>query len=352
MLDEDFHKTKTKRRLKKKDVPVVPLDSITYHSEGIAKMWKFVVNKRIVVERDLFEQAQNYLEIMNLFVKPSIVCSVLNFGPYYPQLVCEFYVNLSHQFDNEGSLDYRKVHVNEHCFVFSAYLINRFLNCQVPENVTEQRSFMSDLVFELTRRVKRAWPKKDQLPCSDLSVKYVLLHKIGIENWCPSSHKYSLSTPLENLLYQIGTMEKFNYGIFILNQIKRHIASQATKVPFRVSNGAGKGSPSTYSDIPRPLPPALSFSYILYKVKHVPGLVHIDVFVTESGPIIKFLLTPCRKKGMHGLANKSIDLGSLAHNIYARNTEVDDVLNFLRSTLDCPEQGGSSGAQDNNVVEY
>lgn len=78
--------------------------------------------------------------------------------------------------------------------------------------------------------MKRPWGKSGQLPCSDLSVKYALLHKIRAENWCPLSQKLELSTSLASLLFQIGTKSKFNYGVFIFNQMTRHIGLQGVKL--------------------------------------------------------------------------------------------------------------------------
>ncbi|XP_038887175.1 uncharacterized protein LOC120077362 [Benincasa hispida] len=269
-------------------------------------------DNRIVVERDLSEQAQDCLKFMSLLVKVEIVYTLLNLEPYYPNLVREFYVNLSHQFNNVGNSDYRKVHR------VSDMLGSRKVNC---------------LAF---------------------SVKYVLLHKIGIENWFPSSHKFGLSTTLASLLYQIDTGAEFNYGVLNFNQIKRHIGSQATKVLscfHRLICGillAQKPNLLLNSDVPRPLISTLSFSYRLYQGKHVPDLVHTDVPVTENGPARKFLLTPCEKKMMHMLANESKDLGVLAQNVSACKIEVDDMLNLLRSALDGTNHGESFDARDDN----
>lgn len=46
-----------KRKASLKFVLVVPLDSISFNTEDSAKMWKFVVNRRIGVQKDILEQA-------------------------------------------------------------------------------------------------------------------------------------------------------------------------------------------------------------------------------------------------------------------------------------------------------
>lgn len=64
-----------------------------------------------------------------------------------------------------------------------------------------------------------------------LSVKYALLHWIGITNWCPLSHRSSLYVSVATLIYHIRTKSPFNFGVFVLNQIKHHIGSKALKLP-------------------------------------------------------------------------------------------------------------------------
>lgn len=57
------------------DFQVGPLSSYCalgwhfFHTEDGARMWKFVVNRCIVVEKELFEQTQDNIEIMDLLVK-------------------------------------------------------------------------------------------------------------------------------------------------------------------------------------------------------------------------------------------------------------------------------------------
>lgn len=94
--------------------------------------------------------------------------------------------------------------------MFSTTVINLYLRRIVPDNVIEQHPSIHDLVFELIGGACSSWTKKNQLPIVVLGVKYALLHKISIYNWCPSSHKYRLSIALTKLLYQIGTWAQFN----------------------------------------------------------------------------------------------------------------------------------------------
>lgn len=116
--------------------------------------------------------------------------------------------------------------------MISPAIINQFLKRNTPKNVTEQRPSLGDLVFELTGGTCSSWPKKDQLPTTVLSAKYALLLRIGISNWFSSSLRSGIFVSLTTLIYQIGTKSPFNFGAFVLNQIKHHIGSKALKLPF------------------------------------------------------------------------------------------------------------------------
>ncbi|KAA0050547.1 envelope-like protein [Cucumis melo var. makuwa] len=50
------------------------------------------------------------------------------------------------------------------------------------------------------------------IPAVALSIKYCILHKIGIANWFPSSHASSVSAALGTFLYRIYNDNKVNTG--------------------------------------------------------------------------------------------------------------------------------------------
>ncbi|XP_038889203.1 uncharacterized protein LOC120079088 [Benincasa hispida] len=156
-----------------------------------ASLWKYVVKRNIVDEKELSYRTQECAKLMELIQT--------------------------------------KVHIRRHAFDFSAAVINQFLCRNVPENVREQHPSLRDLVFELTGGARSTWPHKGQLSTTALSVKYVLLHRIGSYNWCPSLHKSSLSIALASLMYKIRTRSQFNYSVFVINQIKCQIGFIALK---------------------------------------------------------------------------------------------------------------------------
>ena len=96
-------------------------------------------------------------------------------------LVREFIMNIFKKCDNKRSKEFRKVYVRGRCMNFSPKIINRFLG----RNEEEQAEIeVSDNVIcsEITAKQVNEWPRKWKLFASALSVKYVVLHRIGAAN--------------------------------------------------------------------------------------------------------------------------------------------------------------------------
>lgn len=69
-------------------------------------------------------------------------------------------------------------------FTLSCY--NEFLGC-VPTGSSRALPSVNKIALELTGGAKRIWPtRKEGLAASESSLKYALLHKMGVENWIPS----------------------------------------------------------------------------------------------------------------------------------------------------------------------
>lgn len=56
-----------------------------------------------------------------------------------------------------------------------------------------------------------------------LSIKYSILHKIGIANWIPSTHASTISTALGHLTHLICTGSKINVGEFMFQHLLCHV---------------------------------------------------------------------------------------------------------------------------------
>lgn len=66
---------------------------------------------------------------------------------------------------------------------------------------------------------------------ASLSLKYAILHEIGIANWFPSSHASSVSNALATFLYRISTELTLDARLFIYLQLLRHIGTFGVKIP-------------------------------------------------------------------------------------------------------------------------
>ncbi|KAA0059857.1 uncharacterized protein E5676_scaffold184G00580 [Cucumis melo var. makuwa] len=125
--------------------------------------------------------------------------TISNVGPFYPQLTKEFIANLSSFFNNPSSPDYQTVYIRVLASVLSGGTLSIWL--------------------------------VNGISIVSLSVKYVILHKIDIANRFPSSHASSVSVALGTFLYQICNDETMDAGLFIYNQLLRHVGTFGVKIP-------------------------------------------------------------------------------------------------------------------------
>jgi hypothetical protein len=75
------------------------------------------------------------------------------------------------------------------------------------------------------------WPVKGKLSSSNLGVKYVVHHRIGVANWVPTNHTSTIATGLGKFIYFVGTKKKFYFGSFVFDQTMKHAQSFAVKLP-------------------------------------------------------------------------------------------------------------------------
>ncbi|KAA0035515.1 envelope-like protein [Cucumis melo var. makuwa] len=146
--------TKIGRKKVPLNIPSVPIDGISFHLEESAGLSK----------------------------------TISDVGPFYPQLIREFVVNLPADFNDPSSPDYQIVHIRGLKFLISPTVINGFLGNALSNNFSPSS------------------PSTDPtngIPVVALSVKYTILHKIGIANWFPSSHASSVYVALGTFLYRI-----------------------------------------------------------------------------------------------------------------------------------------------------
>lgn len=106
---------------------------------------------------------------------------VSGLSPFYPQLLKEFIVNISKDFNKNGSEDYRKVHVHGYCIGLSPVIINDYL-CRRKLVTTSKVCNMNTISQEITRGNYEDWPRRGLLLTTNLSVKYATLNRIRVAN--------------------------------------------------------------------------------------------------------------------------------------------------------------------------
>ncbi|PNX83007.1 envelope-like protein, partial [Trifolium pratense] len=173
------------------NIPSVPIDNISFHCVENADRWKFVVKRRLAVERNLSEEFLKCQDIMSLIEEAGLIKTVSELGKCYEKLTREFLVNIPTDCDNPLSPEYLKVFVRGKCVEFSPAIINQHL-CRCVDPAPELEVSINDV-----------WPKAGKLSAAKLTTKYALLNKIVAANWVPTTHSNSVATGLAKLIYAI-----------------------------------------------------------------------------------------------------------------------------------------------------
>ncbi|KAA0060127.1 envelope-like protein [Cucumis melo var. makuwa] len=145
--------TKTGRKKIPHNISSVSIDGISFYHEENVQRWKFMVQRRIAYEINVFGKHQSCMSIMDFIERAGNVVDI---------------------------------------------------NCSPSSPSTDV------LASVLSGGSLSAWPING-IPAVALSIKYEILHKIGIANWFPSSNASSVSAALENFLYQICNDNKGNH---------------------------------------------------------------------------------------------------------------------------------------------
>ncbi|PNX62183.1 envelope-like protein, partial [Trifolium pratense] len=91
------------------NIPSVPIDNISFHCVENADRWKFVVKRRLAVERNLSEEFLLCQDLVNLINEAGMIKAVSELGKCYEKLTREFLVNITADCDNPLSPEYLKV---------------------------------------------------------------------------------------------------------------------------------------------------------------------------------------------------------------------------------------------------
>ncbi|XP_058761700.1 uncharacterized protein LOC131635104 [Vicia villosa] len=269
-------------------IPEIPIDNVSFHYASSASKWKYMLQKRLAVERELAPNSLENKEILQLSQEVGLLKTVCNLPKCYERLVKEFAVNLSEDCRNSKSVDFRKVFVGGKCVSFSPFVINNFLattNEAQPElEVTDNK-----VCQVITTKQVKSWPLKEKLIASKLSIRYAMLHKIGAANWVPTNHKSTISTVLGRFMYAVGTKAKFDYGTYIFDQTMKHAGNFSVKGPIGFPSLLCGIILTQYPNIlnehdvvcKRESP--LTFHYKLFQGTHVPDIVMTSTETSKSG---------------------------------------------------------------------
>ncbi|XP_050916166.1 uncharacterized protein LOC127131280 [Lathyrus oleraceus] len=196
-------------------VPTVHLDNISFHLEDGAAKWKFVLHKRVAVERELGKDVADVKEVMDMIKAVGLLKIVVGFSQCYEGLVKEFIVNIPEDISDKNNKEFCKVYVRG----------------KNNEGAGELKVTDNQVCSEITARQMKVWPVKKHFPAGKLIVKYAILHKIGAANWVPTNHISTIANTLVRFIFAVGTKVKFDFGRFMFDQIIKHATTNAVKLP-------------------------------------------------------------------------------------------------------------------------
>ncbi|XP_050876655.1 uncharacterized protein LOC127080377 [Lathyrus oleraceus] len=285
-------------------VPAVDLDNISFHLEDGAAKRKFVIQRRVVVERELGKDVADVKEVMDLIKAYGLLKTVAGFSQCYEGLVKEFIVNIPEDISDKNNKEFCKVFVRGKCITFSPIVINKFLG-RKNEGAGELEVTDNQVCREITARQVKVWPVKKHLPAGKLIVKYAILHKIGAANWVPTNHISNIANTLGWFIFAVGTKVKFDYGRFMFDQIIKHATTNAVKLPIAfpsmICGIILNQHPGILcsNDLPSRRKPALSMHYKLFEGSHVEHIVMTSAMKRPASKVgaIAELKETCKELG-------------------------------------------------------
>ncbi|XP_050896219.1 uncharacterized protein LOC127102950 [Lathyrus oleraceus] len=270
-------------------VHVVHLDNISFHLEDGAAKWKFVIQRRVSVERELGKDVVDVKEVMDLIQAVGLLKTVAGFSQCYEGLVKEFIVNIPEDISDKNSKEFCKVYVRG----------------RNNEGAGELEVTDNQVCSEITAKQVKVWPFKKHLPVRKLTIKYAILHKIGVANWVPTNHISTIVNTLGRFIFVVGTKVKFDYGRYMFDQIIKHTTTNAVKLPIAfpsmICGIILNQHPGILcsNNLPSRRKPALSVHCKLFEGSHVEDIVMTFAMrrpVSKVGVIVELKET-CKELG-------------------------------------------------------
>ncbi|XP_050909634.1 uncharacterized protein LOC127123459 [Lathyrus oleraceus] len=285
-------------------VLVVHLDNISFHLKDGAAKWKFVIQRRVVVEKELGKDVADVKEVMDLIKAIGLLKTVVGFSQCYEGLVKEFIVNILEDISDKNIKEFCKVYVRGKCITFSPIVINNFLG-RKNEGAGELEVTDNQVCREITTKQVKVWPFKKHLPAGKLTIKYAILHKIGVVNWVPTNHISTIANTLGRFIFPVGTKVKFDHVRFMFDQIIKHATTNAVKLPIAfpsmICGIILNQHPGILcsNNLPSRRKPALFVHYKLFEGSHVEDIVMTSAMkrpASKVGAIAKLKET-CKELG-------------------------------------------------------
>ncbi|XP_050909119.1 uncharacterized protein LOC127122888 [Lathyrus oleraceus] len=285
-------------------VHVVHLDNISFHLEDGAAKWKFVIQRRVAVERELGKDVVDVKEVMDLIQAVGLLKTVAGFSQCYEGLVKEFIINIPEDISDKNNKEFCKVYMRGKCITFSPTVINNFLG-RNNGGAGELEVTDNQVCREITAKQVKVWPFKKHLPAGKLTIKYVILHKIGAANWVPTNHISTIANTLRRFIFVVGTKVKFDYGRYMFDQIIKHATTNVVKLsiafPSMICGVIFNQHPGILcsNDLPSRRKPFLSVHYKLFEGSHVEDIVMTSAMrrlVSKVGAIAELKET-CKELG-------------------------------------------------------
>ncbi|XP_050874850.1 uncharacterized protein LOC127078437 [Lathyrus oleraceus] len=112
----------------------VHIDNISFHLEDGAAKWKYVIQRRVAIERELGQEAVEVKEIIELIKNAGLMKTVVTLPQCYEGLVKEFIVNIPEDIHDKNSREFCKVYKRQMCKILPK------CHQQVPRERNEWRS--------------------------------------------------------------------------------------------------------------------------------------------------------------------------------------------------------------------
>lgn len=89
--------------------------------------WKFVLLRRITLEREIYVDVKKCNEITKFLSDARILKTMMNIDSFYLKLVKEFMLTFLKSLMMLGMMSTKKVCVRDQCFAFSPVILNDYL---------------------------------------------------------------------------------------------------------------------------------------------------------------------------------------------------------------------------------